>query len=856
MKGSRKPLNPLIFGMRVSTLAGLYRLRLRDHLVSEVLAGGGIAIGVALVFGVLVANGSLFASAGEVLHAVDGTATVELSARSSAGFSEDLARRARGLAGVTDAASLLRESAVVQGPNGRRPVQLVGVDPELLALKGAATRNLGSGALLLARGLGLPSDVAAAIGAQTQRPVTVIIDGAAHGVDVRAVMGSGAIGALASAQVAVVLLARAQALADLPGRVTTVFIRTRPGMTRAVLGELRTLAAGRLDVLPADNELRLLRTATRPTSQSTDLFAAIAVMVGFLLALNAMLLTVPQRRRAIADMRVQGYDSRQVLLTVISQALALGVMASILGILAGAVLARTIFGAAPAYLVTAFPLSGHQAIRPTTVLVTFGCGVLAAALASISPLLDLRSSEPADAVMHSQGEPGQGISRRAALAAAAVGALTVGFVTALVLVAPTTSIAGGVLLALAVLCVIPLAFRIVTRSIRSFACRHHGGMLAVTVIELDATPTRSAALAGIAALAVYGLVALGGARADLLGGLDQAIAEEWGTSQVWITPNANNFDADTFRAGIATAALARAPGVASVSAHQGGFLDVGPDRLWIRAGPPAGANLILPSQLLEGNVARADALMRGSGWAAVSDGFAKERDLHPGDSFTLPTPAGEARLRVAAVTTNLGWPSGTITINTEDYRRYWQVADPTTLAVRLRPGVTPGEGKRGIERVLGFPPGLRVQTAAQRIEEVKRSTAQGLAILSQISILLLISSALALAAALSTAIHQRRSRLAALKAQGFDRLQLWRSLLLESVVIVGVGSVDGALLGLYGHALADRYLRLSSGFPAPFNVGAVGLGVTLVLIAGISLAVIALPGYSAAGVPTQASFQE
>ena len=55
--------------------------------------------------------------------------------------------------------------------------------------------------------------------------------------------------------------------------------------------ELRQLAAGRADVTPADNELRLLDAAAKPNKQSTTLFAAIAGMVGFLLALNAMLLT-------------------------------------------------------------------------------------------------------------------------------------------------------------------------------------------------------------------------------------------------------------------------------------------------------------------------------------------------------------------------------------------------------------------------------------------------------------------------------------------------------------------------------------------------------------------------------------
>jgi putative ABC transport system permease protein len=61
---------------------------------------------------------------------------------------------------------------------------------------------------------------------------------------------------------------------------------------------------------------------------------------------------------------------------------------------------------------------------------------------------------------------------------------------------------------------------------------------------------------------------------------------------------------------------------------------------------------------------------------------------------------------------------------------------------------------------------------------------------------------------------------------------------------------------VYGHALASRWLRVTTGFPAPFSLGADRLLITVVLVAGIALAVIALPGLSAARVSPSASFQE
>ncbi len=60
-----------------------------------------------------------------------------------------------------------------------------------------------------------------------------------------------------------------------------------------------------------------------------------------------------------------------------------------------------------------------------------------------------------------------------------------------------------------------------------------------------------------------------------------------------------------------------------------------------------------------------------------------------------------------------------------------------------------------------------------------------------------------------------------------------------------IGCLDGAVLGVYGHALADRWLRLTTGFPAPFGAGLPQVFLTFVIVAGIALAVVALPGWSA-----------
>src|SRR5580700_5574627 len=108
-------------------LAHLYRVRLRSHAVQELLAGSGIAVGVALVLGVLVANASLTGAAGEVVQQLIGSARLELAARSPSGFPERLGSESRRLPGVRAAAPALRDNVALVGPHGRQSVQLLGV---------------------------------------------------------------------------------------------------------------------------------------------------------------------------------------------------------------------------------------------------------------------------------------------------------------------------------------------------------------------------------------------------------------------------------------------------------------------------------------------------------------------------------------------------------------------------------------------------------------------------------------------------------------------------------------------------------------------------------------------------------
>ena len=142
------------------------------------------------MFGVLVANTSLTSSAGALDAQVIGSARVQLTARSPAGFDQRLAGTVERLPGVRSSAAVLRENVSVVGPRGAEPVQLLGVSAANRQRSAVSTRkNFGSGGFRFSGGLVLPASVASAIGAEPGSRVTVLAAGGARAVRVGAVLG-------------------------------------------------------------------------------------------------------------------------------------------------------------------------------------------------------------------------------------------------------------------------------------------------------------------------------------------------------------------------------------------------------------------------------------------------------------------------------------------------------------------------------------------------------------------------------------------------------------------------------------------------------------------------------------------
>jgi putative ABC transport system permease protein len=847
--------------MRLQALLYFYGRRLRTHPIQELLAGAGIAIGVALAFAVMVANSSVVASADEIVRGVTGTADVQLTARDAGGFDQRMLADVRRLPGVERAAPVLERRAVLVRGSREVAVNVVSVDPSLAGLSGRLTRSFVPGGLQIAKGgmmlpgaaaraLGIP-DPATETGSRPLPRIRIHLRGRESAVTVAAVLGHDTVGPLTGAKVAVMPLPHLQALAGLPNRVTRILVDAQAGREEDVREGLGRLAAGRLNVTSADADLDLLRQATGPTDQVTRFFAAISALLGLLLAFNAMLLTAPERRRLVGALRIQGYTPRQIALLVLFQAAALGVAASILGVVGGIFLSHGLFHETPDYLAPGFTLGSHTVIGGLPIALGVLSGVVTSCLAAAPPLFDLRRGRAVDAVFHDGGTPGNALGEAARRRMLAGGVLAFAVAMPILVWAPEVALLASFLLALGTLLAIPAAFALVVRLMDLVITRiPRLSTLTVALLAMRATTLRSLALAATGAVAVYGSVAMGGARDDLLAGIGAYTNDYVGTADVWVGNPADNQATNDFLEEGLVERIEAVPAVTDVRRFQAGFLDVGSRRVWVIGRPTDDREMLPSSSLAEGDFRTATRRLRQGGWAGVSEHIARDRGIEPGGTIELPTPTGRRRLRVAATISNLGWAPGAVIVNARDYRRAWGTARPTAFEVDVDAGSSVAAVARSIEGALGpAGAGLRVQTSAARKAQITASASQGLERLDQIVRLLQAAAVLAMAAAMGAAIWQRRPALAALRIQSFKPRQLWLLLIVEASIVLGAGGLTGALTGICGQFGADRFLARVTGFPVASSPAGWHTVETFTVVVLAALAIVAVPGWFASRVP-------
>jgi putative ABC transport system permease protein len=709
----------------VSTLWAASVRHLLRHPAQLALALLGLALGVATIIAVDIATASSGRAFELSMEAVNGAATHEIHGGPS-GIDEALYVRLK-KAGLPLALTPMVEGYV---DVGYETLQLVGIDP----LADASVRGesrlsaTASTAPAPARGgiesitLWLTEPGAAVMAASTasrlrigvDQPFRVRIGGAIHDAKLIGTLGGEAAGfdTLLLADVS-----QAQEWLGLRGRLTRIDVRAPPGTA----GEqaVKQLEA----ILPAGVQLD---TAQRRTQQNLDMTAAfttnlqamslLALLVGVFLIFSAVSFAVVQRRRMIGVLRALGATRARVLMMILAEALALGIVGSTIGVVLGLFIGRELVALVSRTINDLyFVVAVNDVVVPAlAVMKAIGAGIGVALFAAAVPAIEVANSAPSLGLRRSV------VERRAVHASRWLLSVSLGLAVAagaIVWLSNRSLFAGFValfLLLLTVAAMTPALLRGLALTASRFVGRFSPIMRLASgdiAASLSRTGVAVASL-GLAIAAMIGVsIMVGSFRESLRDYLTQTIRAD-----LYVAAPGPGFGRPERR--IEPEVLRDILALPSIAEHtESRRVTVdsarGPVRVDALRLVPASRSAL---QLVSGEPETLwSAFARGA--VIVSEPMAWHLQLATGDRIALRTAIGERTFDVAGVYREYGNDRGNLLMSRDVYSRLWQDDSVTGIGIYLKPGADVAAAKASIRASSGGRQSLAM-TSNSEVREI------------------------------------------------------------------------------------------------------------------------------------------
>lgn len=757
----------------------------------------GVALGVAVVVAIDLANESARLGFARSAEAVTGRATHQVLG-GSAGLPEDLFRRIRERAGVRMSTPVV-EGVVVAPDLDRQPLRVLGLDP---FSDGPFRPYLGARALDTGRLARLMVDPrAAVIGSALARtyhlrigsPLRVRAADRVTELEVSGIVHSTDESESAALEGLILLdVGSAQRLLDLGGRVTRIDLIATP----ADLARIAPLLPPSARIVRASEQADTTAQLTAAFRLNLTALSLLALVVGMFLIYNTVTFSVVQRRPVLGTLRLLGATPGQVFGLIVFEAAAAAALGSVMGIGLGFLL-----GQGAVRLVTRtindlyFTLAVTGAsLTPTTVargvLLGLGVGVLSAVL----PAIEAARVEPVEALRRSVLEgKARWLVPRVALAGVAV-AFAGSLVLALSSRSLTATFAGLFVIVLGFALVAPLTTVVAMRVASPVAGRLAGtlGRLATGAVSRAVSRTGVA----VAALAVAVSVTIG---VGLMIESFRATVDNW----LDLTLRADVFVSAPSRGGVRSfaplppdveRAVAAVPGVAWVETFRSVRVESDLGEVNLGVADPRRARETRLYRFAEGDPAEAwGRVLRGA--VLVTEPFAYRHGLpRRGASVTLQTDRGRRSFPVAGVLYDYATDQGTVFLTRNVYERYWSDRALTSLGAHLAPGAKVDDVTRSIRaslagRALRVTPNLSLRRGALRIFDRTFAVTQALRLLAVVVAFIGVCSAL-------VALQVERTReLGTLVALGLGERQQRALMLLETGLMGGVAGLLSLPLG-------------------------------------------------------------
>jgi len=651
-------------------------------------------------------------------------------------------------------------------------------------------------------------------------------------------LGSASFG---GASIAKVTLPVAQALTHKLGRFDQISVAAAKGVSPALLkrrikAEMPAGVKVETGTESADRSSEEIRESLSFLPTFLLVFGFIAVFVGSFLIFNTFSITVAQRVTEFGMLRTLGASRRQILSSVLVEAVAIGLLGALVGIAGGfliALLLNALFEAIGIDL----PTTG-LVMESRTVVVSLLVGVVVTFVSSLIPALRSTRVPPIAALSAFTPAP----DRRRRLLYAVLSILLGAVGLALVLIGLLGNAGAGAAAGLmgggAVVIVIAVSI-FSPRLVPPLATvagwplerlRRLTGRLARENAQRNPSRTAVTAAALMIGLALVTFVTV--FSAGLKSSVAQVVDENFAGGLV--IQNSDGFS--PIPNGTAAAAR-RVPGVGVVATIRSAKADL--------VGSGAGAQLSAPTPDIEKTVKvewkqGGPATLRRltDGQAILSDSFASEHGLEVGDRFRLLSQTRRRpSFEVAGEFSSKLGVFGSVLITQAALAREFAQTQDTTDFVEPAPGADPARVQALLTKVVeaGFP--IAEVLNQQELKESREKQVDTLVnLVFALLAMAVIISLFGIANTLALSIHERTRELGMLRAIGMSRRQVRTMIRYEAVITALIGAILGMVLGVIFAALIAQPLK-DEGFTLSYPIGSLVVLLILAALAGVLAAI-------------------
>ncbi len=809
-----------------------------------VLTTLAITLGTLVIFGMNILLPTMLKAFQSGVLQASGQVDVTITMKTDESFSRSVLNSVRRVDGVSAAAGLLRRTTNIPdkfyGSAKIGALTLTGIDPtsaQMLhafsVVEGRFLRSDDPQAAVITKSLA--DTLGVGVGDKLRVPTT-------EGATTLKIVGLLPPRTLPGNEEVLITLLQAQKLLDLSDRINAIEANldtTDNAQRQAILDEIAA-TVGKDYTLGGMSSGTELLSNIQMAQTAFNLFGFLALFMGGFIIFNSFRTIVSERRHDIGMLRAIGAGRRTILSVILVEGLIQGVIGTALGIGLGYLMGASIVALYMPLMQSYLHVSlGAPVVSVGLFVVTICLGVGVTVLAGLLPAINATRVTPLDALRPASAETERRTSR--------IG-LVVG--SALILLSITGLLSGNIALValgclmflIGLIFVAPTAVRPIASVFSAMLALIFAreGTAAIARSNLTRQPTRAAITASATMIGLAIIVGMGAFVWSITGGFMDVLQRSLGSDYLLMPPSLGLWQSNVGAKQDLAQKIRGIPGVGVVSTLRYATSSGNGQPVEVLGIDPQAYPQVASLTFQQGDSRTAYTAL-SDGRAVIANGvFAAQAHLNAGDVVQLSTPTGVKPYTIVAVASDfLNSKISTAYISQANMQADFRKTEDIFIQANLAPNADAAAVETRLKDVLKDYPQFTLVSGRGYIEQNQQLFMVVFGVMFILLGVLVMPSLIALLNTLTIGVIERTREIGMLRAIGSTQRQVSRMVIVESLLLAGIGTALGLLAGLYLGYVMVLAMEVG-GYPVTYSFPYAGLvaGTAIGLLFGVIAAMI------------------